>query len=106
MGRLLASSGLLAFITHSDRQGGRLIDPAGLLTRTARNAGLPPLDRVALLQIPIRDGALAPEPAPPAVLPVDDEPFAPVPWRMRVHADLLLFARPRHGVDPMGEEPR
>ncbi|MFB9509597.1 hypothetical protein ACFFS2_30835, partial [Streptomyces aurantiacus] len=105
-GSLLAPSGILAVITHSDRQQGRLIDPGGLVTRAARTAGLAQLDHVALLQIPVRDGALVPEPDLPAVLPRDDTPCAPALWHMRVHADLLLFARPQHTPDPVGEERR
>jgi hypothetical protein len=105
-GNLLAPSGILAIITHSDRQGGRLIDPCGLVTRAARSAGLAPLDRVALLHVPVRDGALVSEADRPAVLPTNDASFAAAPWHIRVHADLLLFARPRHPVDPRGEERR
>ncbi|MEU5698670.1 hypothetical protein [Streptomyces aurantiacus] len=105
-GSLLALSGILAVITHSDRQRGRLIDPGGLVTRAARTAGLAQLDHVALLQVPVRDGALVPELGLPAVLPTDDAPCAPAPWHMRVQADLLLFARPQHAADPMGEERR
>lgn len=106
VGSLLAPSGVLAVITHSDHQRGRLIDPGSLVTRAARSAGLAPLDHVALLQLPVRDGALAPEPDMPTVLPTDDAPCAPVPWHIRVHADLLLFARPQHAVDPRREERR
>ncbi|MEV1082231.1 hypothetical protein AB0I98_28960 [Streptomyces sp. NPDC050211] len=103
-GSLLAPSGVLAVITHSDHRRGRLIDPGGLVTRAAHAAGLAQLDHVALLQVPVREGALVPEPDPSAVLPTDDAPCAPAPCHMRVHADLLLFARPQNASDPMGEE--
>ncbi|MDQ0777193.1 hypothetical protein QF026_005659 [Streptomyces aurantiacus] len=103
---LLVPPGVLACITHSDHRRGRLIDPSGLVTRAARSAGLAPLDHVALLQLPVRDGALAPEPDMPAVLPTDDAPCAPAPWHIRVHADLLLFSRPRHAADHRREERR
>ena len=100
---LLAPSGVLAFITHSDRQWGRLIEPGSFVTRAARGAGLVPLDRVVLLNIPVRDGALAVEPDLPTVLSTADAPGAPVPWHTRVHADLLLFARARHAAHHTGK---
>ncbi|MFC4464007.1 hypothetical protein ACFPH6_05425 [Streptomyces xiangluensis] len=105
-GSLLAPSGILAFITHSDHQWGRLIDPTGLVTRAARSVGLAPVDRVVLLHIPVRDGALGPEPDLPAALPADGAPCAPAPRHTRVHADLLLFARARRAADHTGEDRR
>ncbi|MEV0220668.1 hypothetical protein [Streptomyces sp. NPDC050704] len=105
-GRLLTPSGVLAVITHSDRRRGRLIDPGGLVTRAVGSAGLAPLDHIALLQLPVRDGALAPEPDLSAVLPSDAAPGVTTPRHIRVHADLLLFARPPHASDPIGEERR
>lgn len=105
-GGRLAPSGILAFITQSDRQRGKLIDPGGLVARAARGAGLAPLDRVVLLHIPVRDGALAPEPDLPTVLPTGDAPGGPMPWHARVHADLFLFARARHAANYTGEDRR
>ncbi|MEU6573581.1 hypothetical protein [Streptomyces sp. NPDC046805] len=103
---LLAPSGTLTFITHSDQQRGRLIDPGARATRAARSAGLALFDRVVLLHIPVRHGALAPDPNLPTALPAEDASCAPVPWHTRVHADLLLFARTRHAANQIGEDRR
>ncbi|MBQ1091390.1 hypothetical protein [Streptomyces sp. B93] len=84
-------SGVLAFVTHSDCQGGRLIDPGIVVTRAAWGTGLAPLDRVALLQVPILNSTLAPSP---------DLPCSSAPWHTRVHADLLLFTRRQRPAEP------
>ena len=61
---LLTPTGTLAVITHGDCSSGRLVDPVGSLVHVAHHAGLRYLDRIALLHVPIRDGALtAPAPA-------------------------------------------
>ncbi|WP_405657717.1 hypothetical protein [Streptomyces sp. NBC_00079] len=91
---LLARSGVLAFITHSDCMQGRLADITSLLTHTAHRTGLTALDRVVLLEVPIRFGALATE----AEADLSDS-GTPAPHHVRVHSDLLLFTRPASAAE-------
>ncbi|MFC0107955.1 hypothetical protein [Kibdelosporangium aridum] len=92
---LLTSTGTLAVITRGDRSsGGRLADPAGALVRAAHRAGLRYLDRITLLRVPVRDGALA------AAAPVAyDRSQAPSDRsttfvrHLQVHEDLFAFTR-------------
>ncbi|MFE1961542.1 hypothetical protein [Streptomyces sp. NPDC059479] len=89
---LLAPSGVLAFITHGDYVDGRWTEPHGLLTHLARHVGLAEIDRIALLEVPIRDGALADQtPTRASQLAVAG---AGIARYVRVHSDLLVFARP------------
>jgi hypothetical protein len=90
---LLAPSGILAFITHSDHVAGRWTDPSILLAQTARHAGLAEIDRIALLEVPVRDGALASPASSWAAMTLT----APTgePRHVRVHSDLLVFAQPQ-----------
>ncbi|MEV6242488.1 hypothetical protein [Lentzea sp. NPDC051838] len=103
---LLTSTGTLAVITHRDYSGGLLTDPAGGLVRTARHAGLRYTDRIALLRVPVRRGALAT--AGPSTRDHSQteaaSPTTPI-RHTQVHDDLLVFtghAAPRNAVD--GEE--
>lgn len=92
--RVLTPTGSLAVITHSDRSGGRLIDPAASLVRTADRAALRYLDRIALLRAPVRDGALAV--AAPTKRPRSHTSTRAVATSVRheqVHDDLLVFTR-------------
>lgn len=98
---LLTPIGTLAVITRGDYSRGRLADPAGALVRAAHHAGLRYLDRIALLRVPIRDGALtaatsarhlrSQAPARPLSTPARHAP---------VHDDLLVFTR----QDPVDAE--
>ena len=91
---LLTPTGTLAVITHGDRSRDRLTDPAGSLVRAAQHAGLRYLDRIALLRVPVRDGALAV--ATPAPHPRPQGPARPLATPARhtqVHDDLLVFTR-------------
>ncbi|MET8757509.1 hypothetical protein [Lentzea sp. NPDC004782] len=91
---LLTPTGTLAVITHGDRSCDRLTDPAGSLVRAAHRTGLRYLDRIALLRVPVRDGALAaatPAPHPRPQGPA--RPFATPARHTQVHDDLLVFAR-------------
>ncbi|SMD23948.1 hypothetical protein [Lentzea albidocapillata] len=103
---LLTPTGTLAVITHGDRSTGLLNDPAGPLVRAARHAGLSYTDRIAVLRVPVRDGALTV--ASPAVHDRSQASTRPptVPIRhIQVHDDLLVFSRhaaPRDAAD--GEE--
>ncbi|WP_275294607.1 hypothetical protein [Amycolatopsis sp. La24] len=93
---LLAANGVLAVVTRGDRSGGRLVDPAGLLVRAARHAGLRYLDRIALLRVPVRDGALAV--AGPATTTRSQAPSGGMTTSARhsqVHDDLLVFTNLR-----------
>lgn len=89
---LLTPTGTLAVITHGDHARGRLADSAGALVRIAHHAGLRYLDRIALLRVPVRDGALA------ATAPAAGD-RSQVPSRRsttsvrhtQVHDDLLVF---------------
>lgn len=90
---LLAPSGTLAIVTHGDRRAGRLIDPSGILTDAVHRSGLTALDRVVLLEVPIRRSALA-TPVPPAAAGPRSAPADPAhPPHTRIHHDLLLFTR-------------
>jgi hypothetical protein len=89
---LLTSTGALAIITHSEHKRGQLHDPARPLVIAAHDAGLRYQDRIALLRIPVRDGALigGPTGSPGGFKP----PRHPVPIAVRhtqAHADLLIF---------------
>ncbi|AXK36428.1 hypothetical protein DVA86_31430 [Streptomyces armeniacus] len=90
---LLSPSGTLSFITHSDREQGRLIDPSGVLTDTAHRAGLSVLDRVVLLEVPIRRSALATSDLPAAAGSPPAQADTAGPPHTRIHHDLLLFTR-------------
>ncbi|MFI5593539.1 hypothetical protein ACIA5G_51535 [Amycolatopsis sp. NPDC051758] len=83
---LLTSIGTLAVITHGHREPGRVMDPAGPLVRAAHHVGVRYLDRVALLRVPVRDGALA------AAAPAAQIFAAPI-RHLPVHDDLLVFTR-------------
>ncbi|MEV6444706.1 hypothetical protein [Amycolatopsis sp. NPDC051716] len=103
---LLTPTGTLAVITHGDRSGSRLTDPAGVLVRTAHHAGLRYLDRIALLRVPVRDGALAA--ATPATRDRSQAPSGRSTSTVRhtqVHDDLLVFtAQPAPNGTADGEE--
>ncbi|TCO49687.1 hypothetical protein [Actinocrispum wychmicini] len=91
---LLTPTGTLTVITHSHHAGGRLTDPAAALVRVAHDAGLRYHDRIALLHVPVRDGALVP--TDPATC--DRSPSPPrsssTPVRHTyVHKDLFVFSR-------------
>lgn len=103
---LLTSTGTLVVITHGDCSAGLFNDPAGPLVRAARHAGLSYTDRIAVLRVPVRDGALAV--ASPAVRAHSQNPARLTTAAVRhsqVHDDLLVFTRqaaPRAAAD--GEE--
>ena len=91
---LLTPTGTLAVVTQGDRSGGRLADPAGVLVRAAHHAGLRFLDRIALLRVPVRNGALA------ATAPAAGERSQTTSGRstasvrhLQVHDDLFVFTR-------------
>lgn len=103
---LLTANGTLAVVTHGDRSEGRLADPTGALVRAAHHAGLRYLDRIALLRVPVRDGALAV--TAPATGDRSQAPSGRATTSVRhtqVHEDLLVFTKqsaPSDAVD--GEE--
>jgi hypothetical protein len=103
---LLTLTGTLAIITHGDSSSGRLADPAGALVRTAHHAGLRYLDRIALLRVPIRDGALAVTASASGDRSQAPSGRATASVRhTQVHEDLLMFTNqsaPSGAVD--GEE--
>jgi hypothetical protein len=89
---LLTPTGTLAVVTHGDRSSGRLADPADALVRAAHHAGLRYLDRIALLRVKVRDGALAA--ATPAATDRSRAPSGRSTTAIRhtqVHDDLLVF---------------
>ncbi len=85
---LLNASGILAVITHSYDPGRRAGHLGTEIQRSAAAAGLVQIARIPLLEVPIRQGALAPE--RPTGFVEHDGP----PWP-RYHADLFLFTTPR-----------
>ncbi|WP_090066905.1 hypothetical protein [Lentzea flaviverrucosa] len=91
---LLTPAGILAVITHGDRSGNRLVDPASSLVRAADQAGLRYLDRIALLRAPVRDTALAvAAPTSHTCSHTATRPFATPVRHVQVHDDLLVFTR-------------
>ncbi|MDI5964039.1 hypothetical protein [Streptantibioticus silvisoli] len=84
---LLRPGGTLAVITHGYASGNRVGNLGTALRRSAAAGGLVQIDRVPLLEVPIRRDALAAE--RPAGFADHDGP----PWPRR-HADLFLFAMP------------
>ncbi|QLH21812.1 hypothetical protein [Streptomyces sp. Rer75] len=104
---LLMPSGTLAFITHSDHQLGRLIDPSSLLTHTAHRAGLIAFDHIVLLEIPVRRGTLTTRRArDPKTWPSPASSDGVGTRHVRVHSDLYLFTRPRTEPGTEAEETR
>ena len=103
---LLTPNGTLAVITHGDHRNGRLIDPASCLVRAAHREGLRYLDRIALLRVPVRDGALAvTAPATHARSQDSARPHAASIRHAQVHDDLLVFSRrPTIGAAVGGQE--
>lgn len=91
---VLTPAGILAVITHGDRSGNRLVDPASSLVRAADHAGLRYLDRIALLRAPVRDAALAVVASTNHTRShTSTRPFS-TPFRhVQVHDDLLVFTR-------------
>ncbi len=76
---LLAPTGILAILTHQDHRGGVLLDPTGALTLAAGAAGLAPVDRIVVVQIPLEETVRPASPLPASAVGA------------RVHCDLLLF---------------
>lgn len=90
---LIRPDGALAFITHSDYRDGRLIDPGEALTEAVARSGYVMLDRIAVLEVPLRHGTPRLDrdvDLPPAT--AAEEPIGP--RHVRVHSDLLLYIRP------------
>lgn len=81
---LLRPGGTLAVITHGYASGNRAGNLGTALRRSAAAGGLVQIDRIPLLEEPIRHGA--PAPGRPAGFAEHDGP----PWPRR-HADLFLF---------------
>lgn len=104
--RLLRVGGVLAVLTHNDRDRGRLIDPTGTIVTSGQSADLLYLQHVVTIVGTVRRGRILPASNP-------DEntryPHAqhhaavrglPTPHR-RIHADLLVFAQPHdHAATP------
>ena len=89
---VLTPTGTLAVITHSHHSRGRLNDPAERLVTTARHAGLRYHDRIALLRLPVRDGALAAADGDTSTsAPSPREQVRTTVRHTRVHDELLLF---------------
>jgi hypothetical protein len=90
----LTLNGILAIVTHGDNFGERVSDPAGSIVRAAHHAGLRYLDRIALLRIPVHNGALnaaASSAFESARIP--DTSSTTSVRHAQVHADLLVFTR-------------
>ncbi|MBE1579437.1 hypothetical protein SAMN05216266_117128 [Amycolatopsis marina] len=103
---LLTPTGTLAVITHGERARGRLTDPASSLVRAAHHAGLRYIDRIALLRVPVRDGALAvATPATHSRSQAPARPLATPARHIQVHDDLFVFTRQPAPTDTAdGEE--
>jgi hypothetical protein len=95
----LRCGGILTVYTHSDWNGGRLLDPTGPIVAAAQNADLVYLQHIVTLHTPIRGGRLHPGPTPAAA-----EEYGrarhhatvgglPAP-HLRAHGDVLVFAQP------------
>jgi len=92
----ITPTGVLAVITRGSRSADRLTDPAGSLVRDAHRAGLRYVDRIALLRVPIRDGALvgATSPTRPLDTPVRHS---------QMHDDLLVFSPQQAPTGAVGQ---
>lgn len=91
---VLTPTGALAVITHGDQSRGRLGDPSGPLVAAAHHAGLRYHDRIALLRVPVRNGALADGPTDagrPSRTP--HGPATPAVRHTQAHNELLVFTR-------------
>lgn len=91
--RLTTPHGILAVITHSDHAQGRLRDPSEQFVRAVRGCGLTWLDRIVLLEVPVREGVLVVDLPAWATPPLHATPGTSTPRHARVHSDLLLFTR-------------
>ncbi|HVQ90224.1 MAG TPA: hypothetical protein VMU51_04240 [Mycobacteriales bacterium] len=83
---LLTRSGLLAAITHSDRRGGRWVDPLPALAAVLTAAGLVWHDRIVLHHQPSTGRSTVDRAA------ASRAELGPTVGHERVHTDLLLFA--------------
>lgn len=103
--RLLRVGGILAVLTHSDWNGGRLVDPTGAIVAAGQNADLLYLQHIVALLAPVRDGQFV------SILDTaaaEEEARSqhratvrglPTPHR-RLHADLLVFSQPHDHQPP------
>lgn len=94
----LTPTGTLAVITRSDHTRGRLNDPARPLVTAAHHAGLRYHDRVALLRVPVRNGALAIGTGSSGLFRPPHKPMAITVRHTQVHDDLLVFTHRPTGV--------
>ncbi|CRK57603.1 hypothetical protein [Alloactinosynnema sp. L-07] len=111
--RLLRAGGILAVLTHSDWQGGELVDPTGAVVAAAQNADLLYLQHIVALHTPVRGGRLATEDLPDthgstaqARARLEHRAAVrglPAP-HVRVHSDVLVFSQ-QHDHDPLPSSP-
>ncbi|MCR6488316.1 hypothetical protein M8542_36345 [Amycolatopsis sp. OK19-0408] len=96
---LLRLGGIFAVYTHSDWNGGRLLDPTGAIVAAAQHADLLYLQHIVVLHTPVRAGRL--HAAPSASMAAEYDRTAhratvrgmPAP-HLRAHGDVLVFAQP------------
>jgi hypothetical protein len=86
---LLTRAGLLAVITHSDRRGGRWVDPLPALVAALTGAGLVWHDRIVLHHQPSTRPSTADRAA------AGRAELGPTVRHERAHTDLLLFGQQR-----------
>ncbi|WP_155547644.1 hypothetical protein [Amycolatopsis camponoti] len=102
---LLRYGGIFAVYTHSDVNGGRLVDPTGAVVAAAQHADLLYLQHIVALYTPVRSGRLHAAPSPTVAAEYDRTAHRatvrglPAP-HLRAHSDIQLFAQPANPASP------
>ncbi len=90
---VLAPGGHLAVITTARHQRGRLVDLAPTIIRRAKRAGLPYIQHVIAIRVPIEGDMLVVQSNPAELAQFRLVQAMELPPVVSVHADVCLFAR-------------
>ncbi|MFG1998649.1 hypothetical protein ACGFNU_05815 [Spirillospora sp. NPDC048911] len=93
--KILRPGGTLAIITTARHEAGRLVDPAPRLIQQASAMGFRYVQHIIALRIPVEGGALVVQAAANELAELRDIRSRTLPPPARVHADVLLLAKPR-----------
>jgi hypothetical protein len=96
--QLLRPGGLLVTVTRNLRRQGRVFDLAGETVRLAEQAGYQYLQHVIALLAAVRDSALHARPSFWQLTQTRRALGRGEPASLLVHEDVLVFAKPAHGV--------
>ncbi len=106
----LRCGGIFAVYTHSDWNPGELADPTGAIVASAQHADLLYLQHIVTLHAPVREGRLDAAPTPAMATEFARARHRatvrglPAP-HLRVHGDVLVFARAATSPAAVGHEP-